>query len=468
MHRIAINLFLLASLVFSSMLRAELPSIASASTSALQFDQEHRIGQAWVRMLRARTNLLDDPVVESYIRALLWRLAPVSGLQDQRLTLILIDSPEINAFAAPGGIIGINAGLIAAARREDELASVIAHEFAHLSQRHFAQQQAASDKNTPLVLAGVIGSILLAGVSSEAGIALYQGTLGASISSQLAFSRANETDADQTGMKTLVEAGFSPSAMPRMFSLLQDANRFAGNQVPEFLRTHPVTQNRIADASNRAQALTEPPAYSDSIEFEIARARVLAHLNTQSRQTHAERANQPVLDYLLAIKAGQAEQAQTKWSRLNPSLQAAPWLQLSRIEQFELTAQSSQAIALMEELIDLYPDDYAVQRAQVDRLIAANRQADAVWLLRDIIRTHPDNPQIWYLLAEASGLINDIYTLHQARVEYFLLRGDYDLALRQLEFARRDARRAPEQLDWVSQRESEVLLQRTEVDELLR
>lgn len=455
-------------LIFSSSTSAELPSIGSASTSALQLEQEHKIGQAWVRMIRAKTNMLDDPVVESYLQGLLWRLAPYSGLQDQRLTLLVIDSPEINAFAAPGGIIGINAGLIAAARREDELASVIAHEFAHLSQRHYAQQQAASDKNAPLVMAGIIGGILLAGINPDAGVALYQGTVGASISSQLAFSRSNETDADQTGMKTLVAAGFSASAMPRMFDLLQNANRFAGNQAPEFLRTHPVTQNRIADANNRAQSLQEPPAYKDSLEFEIARARVLAHLDTHNSISSAEQADQPVVDYLLAVKVADLERAQNRWNQLSPSMQTAPWLQLSRVKQFELAKQDANANALMAELIDLYPDDYAVQRAHITKLTSENRHADAIDLLREVVRAQPENPQNWYLLAEASGLVNDIYGLHQARVEYFLLRGDYDLALRQLEFARRDVRRAPERLEWVAQREAEVLAQRTEVDQLLR
>ena len=150
------HLIFLTLLLITLGARAELPSISSANSSALQMDQEYRLGQAWVRMVRGRANLYDDPVVESYLQGLLSRLAPVSELEDQRLTLELIDSAEVNAFAAPGGIIGINAGLMLAAQREDELASVIAHELAHLSQRHYAQQQAASERSKPLVLAGIL------------------------------------------------------------------------------------------------------------------------------------------------------------------------------------------------------------------------------------------------------------------------------------------------------------------------
>ena len=465
MYRYTLVLLLV---LFSSVSKAELPSIGSANASALQLDQEYRIGQAWVRMLRAQASLLDDPVVESYLQGLLARLAPASELQDKRLTLVVIDSPEVNAFAAPGGVIGIHAGLIAAAKREDELASVIAHELAHLSQRHYAQQQAKAQQNTPLVIAGVIGGILLAGINADAGVAVYTGTLGASASSQLAFSRSNETDADQTGMKTLVEAGFSATAMARMFARLQEANRFAGSELPEFLRTHPVTQNRISDTTNRAQSMPQPPAYTDSLEFLVARARVLAMLESQNSQDSAERANQPILAYLLAVKGEQQAQADNLWQALNPNLRTTPWLQLSRLEQLQQRDDKSAARALLTELVELYPGDYAIQRAKIRTLIDEGRHADAAWLLRDLLRDHPNNTELWYLLAEVSGLNRDTIWVHRARIEYFALRGEYDLALRQLDFARRDARRQPEQLEWVNLREQEIKALRDEVDELFR
>ena len=465
MHRYPIYLTLLLMTLWLTPpgARAELPSISSANSSALQLDQEYRLGQAWVRMVRGRANLYDDPVVESYLQGLLGRLAPVSELQDQRLTLVLIDSAEVNAFAAPGGIIGINAGLMLAAQREDELASVIAHELAHLSQRHYAQQQASSERSKPLVLAGILGGILLSSISTDAGIAVMQGTVGATSSTQLAFSRANETDADQAGMRTLVNAGFSATAMPRMFNRLQDVHRFSGSAVPEFLRTHPVTQDRIAETSNRAFSLPQPSVYSDSTEFLIARARVMAHLADTSRTM--EGSNQPLNAYLLAVKAKQTDRAESLWQQLNPGLRQSPWLQLTRIEQLEFNG-AQEAQNLKAQLLDLYPDDYAVQRAQIDWLIKEERIADAVWVLRELVRDHPDNPELWYQLAETSGMQSDRVWIHRARVEYFLLRGDYDLALRQLDFARRDARRQPDQLEWISQREQEVLVLRDEVDRL--
>lgn len=462
MHRYLIFLTLFW---FTLPLRAELPSITSANTSALQMDEEYRLGQAWVRMVRGQAKLFDDPVVESYLQGLISRLAPVSELQDQRLTLVVIDSPEVNAFAAPGGIIGINAGLFLAAEREDELASVIAHELAHLSQRHYAQQQAASERSKPLVLAGILGGILLSSVSTDAGIAMMHGTVGASASSQLAFSRANETDADQAGMKTLVNAGFSATAMARMFTRLQEVHRFSGSEAPEFLRTHPVTQDRIANSSNRALSMPQPSVYSDSTEFLIARARILSHLSDHSRTL--EGSNEPLNAYLMAVKAEQDDRADSIWNTLNSALQQNPWLQLTRVQQLERSTPAA-AQALKDELKELYPDDYAIQRAQVDWLLKQGQTADAIWILKTLVRDHADNPELWYQLAEASGVQADRIWIHRARVEYFILRGDYDLALRQLDFARKDARREPDQLEWITQREQEITALRDEVDALFK
>jgi len=460
MHRYLIYLtFLLTTLG----VKAELPNLTSANSSALQIDQEYRIGQAWVSMVRGRTKLLDDPVVESYLKGLIGRLAPVSELQDQRLTLVLIDNPEVNAFAAPGGILGINAGLLLATEHEDELASVVAHELAHLSQRHYAQQQAASERSKPLVLAGILGGILLSSVSTDAGMAVMQGTMGATASAQLAFSRANESDADQVGMKTLVNAGFSPTAMPRMFTRLQEANRFSGDSVPEFLRTHPVTQSRIADSSNRAMNLPTPSNYSDSPEFLIARARIHAHFADQSRLQ--EGSSKPLNDYMLAVKSDQHERAEQIWDGLSPTLQQSPWLQLTRVIQLQSHAPL-ESQKLQEELTDLYLGDYPIQRAQIDWYLSAGRTREAVEILKNLVREVPNNPHLWYLLAETSGTLGDNFGVHRARVEYFLLRADYDLALRQLEFARRDARRYPQELEWINQRETEVVRLSDEVDQL--
>lgn len=450
---------------------AELPSLGGGNSSQAQLEQEYQIGQAWVKLLRSNSQLLDSPVIESYLSALLWRLVPNSELQDRRLELVTIDRSEINAFAVPGGIIGVHAGLLAASRHEDELASVLAHELAHLSQRHFAQQQNVNERQAPLVLAGLLGAILLSGVNTNAGMAALHGTIGADRAAKLAYSRENELDADQTGMKTLTQSGFDPAAMPRMFALLQEANRFSGQELPEFLRTHPVTQARIADSTNRAQSLPRVQIQvADSVEYRIARAQAASlYLDSSPTQTGSSAATDqaPYLQFLSALKRRQLTTAAQLWQKLPSEIALHPWAQISRaellVEQGNLTA----ANALLEELRDLYPDDYAVQRARAKFLADRGDYQQAIQLYRDLSRDHSQSTQIWYQLAELYGQNGDIAMLHRARIEFFSLRGEFDLALRQIEFARRDAAQDRFELGWIDNREAELKAARERMDQLL-
>ena len=445
-----------------------LPSLSGSTNSSYQLEQERALGQAWMRMMKAQAQLLDDPIIESYLKDRLWHLSPYSELQDKRLDLLVIDQQEVNAFAAPGGIIGINAGLLLATETEDQLMSVIAHEFAHLSQRHFAQQQAASEQRQPLVLAGIVGSILLSSINPNAGAAALQGTIGASENARLSFSRQNELDADQAGMRTLVAAGYDPQAMPQMFAQLAQANRFSGSAVPEFLRTHPVTESRIADSTNRAMNLPSANRASrDYQNFMIAKARVAVKYGAENRLL-----NEPTFDesakrftqYLKALSVNNSGEAEIHWDALPKTWQQHPWVQLSRLTQLSLSDQPIEA--LVKELMDLYPNDFAVQATLAKTYREQGDLSQAISLYRKLLRDHPKNTLFLYHLAELYGLINDIEQLHRTRIEFFFQRAEFDLALRQLEFARRDARNNPIQLGWIEQREREVRSDQLRFDEL--
>ena len=420
--------------------------------------------------MKAQAQLLDDPIIESYLNDRLWHLSPYSELQDKRLDLLVIDQQEVNAFAAPGGIIGINAGLLLATETEDQLMSVIAHEFAHLSQRHFAQQQAASEQRQPLVLAGIVGSILLSSINPNAGAAALQGTIGASENARLSFSRQNELDADQAGMRTLVAAGYDPQAMPQMFAQLAQANRFSGSAVPEFLRTHPVTESRIADSTNRAMNLPSANRASrDYQNFMIAKARVAVKYGAENRllnEPNFDESAKRFTQYIKALSVNNSGEAQTHWEALPQPWQQHPWVQLSRLTQLSLSDQPIEE--LVEELMDLYPNDFAVQATLAKTYREQGDLSQAIRLYRKLLRDHPKNTLFLYHLAELYGLINDIEQLHRTRIEFFFQRAEFDLALRQLEFARRDARSNPIQLGWIEQREREVRSDQLRFDELFK
>lgn len=458
----------LSSILSASQVSAELPTLSGANTSAAQLDHEYQLGRAWVRLVKSEAELIDDPVVEAYIKQLTWRLVPFSDLVDRRLEILVIDQQQINAFAAPGGIIGINAGLLALSGREDELASVIAHEIAHLSQRHFAQQQSSAEKRAPLVLAGMLGGILLSGINPNAGAAALHGTIGASASARLAFSRQNELDADQAGMNTLVAAGFDPQAMPRMFMLLQNVNQFSGGNLPEFLRTHPVTQSRIADSTNRAAQISNrafEPADPDSYILAKVRAQIHFGLPKNAPETSKE---SKIFDFYRAVADRDSKRANQAWGALPEAIQFHPWAELGFAELSLALNKQNEAKNRIDELYALYPDDRAIQRATADIWMKTGALSASAQLYRDLIRDTPTDPQLWYQLAEIYGLLDDKPQLNRARIEFFLLKGNIDLALRQVEFARRDAGKDQSQLGWLNQREQEILALRNEMDRLLK
>jgi len=232
----------------------DLPELGDSTSGLVSQTQEHQLGRIWLRQLRAQTRTINDPITLSFIEDLIFRLAPHSEVRDHRFEFVVIDQGDLNAFAVPGGIIGINMGIFLHATDEDEISSILAHELAHLSQRHFARQIENSKRQAPIALASLLASILLmASNNADAGFAGLVSTQAASIQNQLAYSREWEREADRTGMKTLVNSGLDPHAMPSMFQQMLAANRYS-QRPPEFLMTHPITDTRVSDAANRAQA----------------------------------------------------------------------------------------------------------------------------------------------------------------------------------------------------------------------
>ncbi|WP_246590064.1 M48 family metalloprotease [Marinobacterium ramblicola] len=424
-----------------------LPVLTDSTSSTISLEEEYRLGRSWVRTLRGQAKLLNDPIVKQYLHDLLWAIAPNSQLTDRRLELVVLDNENLNAFAVPGGVIGINGGLITAAESEAETASVIAHELAHLSQRHYAQQLEESRRNRPLVLAGLLASILVASADSQAGTAALSTTLAGSASAQLAFSRRNEQEADRIGMQTLVASGYDPYAMPGMFSRLQKSYRFAGQRAPEFLLTHPVTESRIADSLNRASTLPRPNNLHTSFLYDLVRQRLRVHYTQNLEQLHAQfsadakQDNTPKNHFgrlLTAIALNRPAEAGEALHALPDQWRQHPYVQLSELDLLLSQGKNQQALALAEELAALYPDSMPVRYRYAITARLAGQYQRAADTFRALITDFPNDVDFWYQLAETEGLSGQINAVHLARIEYYLLTGQMDLALRQVEFARRE------------------------------
>jgi len=430
-------------------IRAELnlPELGGASPAATSLTYEHALGQRFLRAVRAQTPHFDDPLVVDYLEHLIFRLSEHSNLKDRRLYITLIKNRMINAFAAPGGVIGINHGLFLHAETQHEFSAILAHELAHLSQRHFARGIEASKQAGVISIAGLLaGAILAATAGSEAGLAAITTSNGLASAQQLSYSRTREAEADRVGIATMIRADLDPRAMAYMFERLDRLNRTSAEQVPEFLRTHPVTKNRISDAYNQTESVTKKK-WPPNLDYQLMRARVTVQQSTQNQglitqltsQPRAETsAEQAADDYALALAYIQDRRFEASARRLNSLKDRYPnhiAFEVAHIELLAAQGKIKTALASAEKALAISPGNYPLSMLYSSLLISLDRPELASEVLTEMTLRRPNDDQIWYQLAESRGLANDIPGVHQARAEYFVLNGNLDGAITQLGYA---------------------------------
>jgi predicted Zn-dependent protease len=420
----------------------DLPMLGDASSAIVSPEQEHLLGRTWLSLLRGQVRQLSDPLLKDYVESSVYRLAESSQLDDRRLEFVLLDSPQLNAFAAPGGIIGVNGGLFLSAQTEAEYASVMAHELAHLSQRHFSRGLEAQQRMQLPLMAAMLAGVVAA--AARAGDAIMSAQ-AAAMQEQRRFSRQNEQEADRIGLVNLERAGYDPRAMPSMFERLMRQYRY-DRKPPEFLLTHPVSESRIADTRNRAE-LYAAGGVKDSLRYQLMRARV--QLNYEStpglatKRFRAQVEENPELDaarYGLSIAQIRAGQISEAHETLQPLLAKAPNEIIYNLAQVDIDVANQQLDAAqqrVERMIELFPRSVALQQARADVLLKRGRIADAEAAYNRLAKERPKDPDIWYLVAEVRGLAGNTVGLHEARAEYFALVGDYDPAIEQLDLAKR-------------------------------
>ena len=426
---------------------SDLPALGDASSAIISPEQEHQLGRAWLSVLRGQVAQLTDPQLKDFVERSVYRLAETSQLQDRRLEFVLLDSPQLNAFAAPGGIIGVNGGLFLHAQTEAEYASVLAHELAHLSQRHFARGLEAQQRmQLPMMAALLAGVIAAASGAGDAGIAAIASTQAAAIQTQRSFSRQNEQEADRIGLINLRSAGYDPRGMPSMFERLMRQYRYDAKP-PEFLLTHPISESRIADTRNRAEQSAAGDGMADSLRYQLMRARAQLQFETtpglSTKRFRAQLEENPQMDaarYGLALSLGRASQLDEARSALQPLLDKAPddiTYNLARIELDIAANRLDAAEQRVARLLGLYPDNYPLQQEQAELLLKQGQPREAQAVLDQLLKRRPKDPDVWYQVSEVRGLAGNIVGLHQARAEFFALVGDYDQALEQLDYAKR-------------------------------
>ncbi len=438
------GIFMLITLLILGMGQAmaldlSLPDLGDPSASALPASEEARIGQAMMREIRSAVDLVEDPAINAYIRDLGARIATATTTPEASFRFFVIDDPRINAFAMPGGYVGVHSGLIAASRTESELGAVIAHEISHVTQRHIARRVAAAQginlRTTALVLAG----LLISSQNPQAGMAAATSGMASGIDSQLAYSRDHEREADRVGMRILADAGLNPMGMPDFFRVLLDDSRYRSNP-PAFLSTHPLTEARIADARGIANQLNVEQAF-ESPDYAYARARtlVLGAENTDDAlaafRSRFEANASPDHHYAYAMALAQRGQFDAAAAQFNALLerqgeQALIYLGLA--ETALATEQSTVALEWLNRGLALFPGHIALEIQKVEVHLQSGNPAKALALTRDLTYAHSQAPDIWALHARAASAAGDPAESALAMAQYYAVQGDVEAGLSQL------------------------------------
>ncbi|CAK9885596.1 MAG: Beta-barrel assembly-enhancing protease [Candidatus Erwinia impunctatus] len=419
-----------------------LPEIGTTAGSTLTISQEMLMGDFYVRQLRSSTPLINDPLLNNYINQLGKRMVAHAWSVKTPFHFFLIDNDQLNAFAFFGGNVVLHSALFRYTDNESQLASVMAHEISHVTQRHLARAMEEQRRSAPLTWAGALGSILLAMANPQAGIAALTGTLAGTQQNIISFTQQNEQEADRIGIQVLQRAGFDPEAMPDFLQKLADQSRFA-SKPPEILLTHPLPDSRLSDIRNRANKMKSIVVQSP-LDFYLAKVRILGMYSRGQNQLTDELLNnwqrgnvreQNAATYGKAVQNLQKRNFAAAKNLLTPLLNAAPdniwYLDLMTDIGIGLK-QPEQAITRLQASKSPHP---VIQLNLANALVEAGKPAEASKILWRYTWRYKDDPNGWALLAKASAdqHINDEELA--ARAESLALTGQLDQAIRCLSSA---------------------------------
>jgi len=425
----------------------DLPDIGSPSAATLTPADEYMIGRMIVRGLRDQDQILEDPEVTEYIQGLGHRLSSQARNDGHPFEFFVVKDPAINAFALPGGFIGVNTGLILATKNESELAGVLAHEISHVTQKHISRSIAAESKNSIVSTAAMLAAILLGaaaggGDGAMAGIAAAQSV---SLAQRAAFTRANESEADQVGIGVLAQAGFDPNGMPDFFDTIGRRSGSGEARIPEIVRTHPVTSERIAEARARA-ALMEVPPQQDSPSYALSRERLrvlgtpagenpasyyLATIRNPADASRAEQYGQA----LAQMNSGHAADASRVFQRLRDADPTVVQYHTALGQSLLLSNQGQKSLATYEHARELFPRNVPVTVRYAEALLRLDDAKRAHEVLLDLFNVVPPTPEQARLIAQAANAAGDVGDAYYYMSEYHIMGGDLPLAISQLQLA---------------------------------
>ncbi len=438
----------------------DLPSLGDAGSEVLPPATERRLGEQIMLEVRRDPNYLPDTETSEYLNHLGYQLVAVSPSSSLDFVFFAVRDPMLNAFALPGGFIGMHTGLVIAAQSESELAGVMAHEVGHVTQRHIARMIAKQRDSAALALGALLLALLAsrAGGSSSGDIAqaAIVGSQAALIQQQLNFSREAERESDRVGFQMLTEAGFDGRGMEAFFGRLQSGTRLYESAAPAYLRTHPMTVERISDMQNRTRNLRVKQR-PDSLDFKLIRARlrVLQETSTQGWRDALEYFNGQLKNQttpseiaarygiaVAALKLNQTDlavQAAQAARRLSPA--PSPMLDKIVAEARFFASRNEEeraaAVKLAGDIATRFPLSSLAASHYLDVLNQTNQHEAAIAFLRNQEAIHRTQPAYHALMGRAYAALSRRSLQHQSIAEMYALLGAPQAAVGQLEIARR-------------------------------
>jgi beta-barrel assembly-enhancing protease len=423
-----------------------LPDLGDVAQVDLSPQAERQIGGSIFREIRLREpSYLDDPEVAGYLNRLGTRLAAHSGEVRQEFQFFVLRDPTLNAFAMPGGFIGVHTGLITAAQSESELASVIAHEISHVTQRHLARMVGKQSQAQLMSMLALAVAVLAARSNSELATGAMMAGQAAGLQSQLNYSRDFEREADRVGINLLESSGFDIRDMGNFFERLQNFGRLYENNAPAYLRTHPLTTERIADMGNR---ISQRPyrQVPDSLDFLLVRAKLKAQEGdareavTYFASLVKERkfVSEPAAHYGYAVALARVKDwaaAERELGQARRFKAASPMIETLAAELRRQQGDDDGALRLLRAAAQRYPQERAVSYVLMETLLGAGRLDEAQQLGVADVQLYPSDTRMLGLLAKTYALLGKVARQHRTQAEVYVANGQLLAAIEQLQLA---------------------------------
>jgi len=424
-----------------------LPELGDTSGALLSPALERKIGEQAVQQIRHEPNFVDDPELTEYVNDIGRRIVAATSDAQQDFEFFVLRDNTINAFAMPGGFVGVHTGLLLAAQTESELASVLAHETAHVTQHHLARLLGKQDQMSVPTLAAIVLGLLAARSRPDVTQAVITGAAAANVQSQLNYTREFEREADRVGFQYLQQAGFDVSAMPTFFDRLQKATRLYENNAPAYLRTHPLTSERIADMQNRAQNAVYKQS-PDSVEFYFVRAKLVAEQGRPSEAVaHFEDvvrqhryADEAGARYGLAsalLRARDFRRAASEAEAVSKLVGPHPMVELLSARIRLAAGDPAGARDALRSALNRFPNYRPLHYAYVDVLQGMGQHQAALAWLSELVKSYPRDARLYSLQAKSYAASGKQLLHHQALAETYILQGTLPAAIEQLQLAQK-------------------------------